>query len=230
MNERLVSDRIQCIASFLPRGALFADIGSDHAYLPVYVCHMDEQAKAIAGEINEGPYQSAKSTVAEEGLTDRIEVRKGDGLAVISANEVNQVVIAGMGGSLISTILEKGKEKLAGVGQIIAQPNVEARAVRVWLQENGYRLNGEAIIEEAGHIYEVISAISSNIAYSMTETELLLGPYLMKEKSDPFQRKWKMELEKRERVIKQMKKAKYPDVKKMEIFRHEIKLIKEVLT
>ncbi|SDN08671.1 tRNA (adenine(22)-N(1))-methyltransferase [Sediminibacillus halophilus] len=230
MNERLVSNRLQCVASFLPKGALFADIGSDHAYLPVYVCHLDKQATAIAGEINEGPYQSAKSTVVEEGLTDRIEVRKGDGLAVISANEVNQVVIAGMGGSLISAILQEGKEKLAGVGQIIAQPNVEARAVRVWLQDNGYRLNGEAILEEAGHRYEVISAISSDITYSMTETELLLGPYLMKEKSDPFQRKWKLEIEKRERVLKQMKKAKSPDEKKMETFRHEIELIKEVLT
>ncbi|WP_026569924.1 MULTISPECIES: tRNA (adenine(22)-N(1))-methyltransferase TrmK [Sediminibacillus] len=229
MNERLVSDRIRCIASFLPKGALFADIGSDHAYLPVYVCHLDKKAAAIAGEINEGPYQSAKNNVAAEGLTDRIEVRKGDGLAVISANEVNQVVIAGMGGSLISTILEEGKEKLERVGQIIAQPNVEARAVRMWLQGNGYRLAGEAIVEEAGHTYEVISAFLSDTPATMTEKELLLGPYLMKEKSDAFQKKWKTEIEKRERVIKQMKQAVSPDEKKMEAFRHEVELIKEGL-
>ncbi|WP_053219147.1 tRNA (adenine(22)-N(1))-methyltransferase [Virgibacillus senegalensis] len=230
MNERLVSDRLKCVASFLPKGAWFADIGSDHAYLPVYVCKRDKQAAAIAGELNEGPYQSAKKTVTAEGLTNRIEVRKGNGLAILSANEVNQVVIAGMGGSLISGILEDGKQKLAGVEQIVAQPNVEARAVRVWLQNNGFRLNGESILEEAGHIYEVLSAVRDKHTAKMTEKELLLGPYLMKEGSDVFQTKWKAEIAKRERVIKQMKQAASPDLAKMEKFRHEIELIQEGLT
>ncbi|WP_077621482.1 tRNA (adenine(22)-N(1))-methyltransferase [Sediminibacillus massiliensis] len=229
MRENGISKRLQLVADFLPPAAKFADIGSDHAYLPVYVCSRDNQAQAIAGELNEGPYQSAKKNVQSFGLSGQIEVRKGDGLAVLNEKEVDQLVIAGMGGSLIADILNSGKNKLSSVDRIIAQPNVDAKSIRVWFQDNGYLLAGEKIIEESGHIYEILMAERKESVSPLTDKELLCGPFLLKEKSPAFVEKWKSELLKRERALTEMKKASNPDTAKMAQFSEEINLIKEVL-
>lgn len=107
----MLSERLQKIAKYLEDPVIFADIGSDHAYLPCYVCLHNNQAKAIAGEINKGPFLRAKQTVREYQLTAQIEVRKGNGLDVIEPGEVNQITIAGMGGKLIRDILTEGTLK-----------------------------------------------------------------------------------------------------------------------
>ncbi|WP_226036925.1 tRNA (adenine(22)-N(1))-methyltransferase [Aquibacillus saliphilus] len=234
MNKKTLSKRLQQVASFLPEQAVFADIGSDHAYLPCFVCMRDQQAIAIAGEINEGPYQAAKRTVDELNLTDRIEVRKGNGLEVIEQSEVNQVVIAGMGGSLITTILEDGKSKLSEVQRIVVQPNVDAISIRKWFFMNGYRLVNEEIIEEDGHIYEILVADKGSSKKPYTEShiqkEFLFGPYLLEKRSSPFIQRWLSEKEKREKAVKQMKEATVLDEEKILRFESEIKLIEEVLT
>ncbi|MCT2537585.1 tRNA (adenine(22)-N(1))-methyltransferase TrmK [Aquibacillus koreensis] len=233
MNEKTLSKRLQLVASFLPKEARFADIGSDHAYLPCFVCLQDEHATAIAGELNEGPYQSAKKTVGDLQIDDRIEVRKGNGLSVIKPGEVEQVVIAGMGGSLISTILEEGKDKLLSVKRIITQPNVDADAIRKWFDQNDFQLTDEKIIEEDGHIYEILvgDRNSEYVAYTMENKrrELLFGPILLREKSTAFKQKWKIELDRKKHALKQMENAKTPNIERMNMFQEEIKEIEEVL-
>ncbi|MRH43099.1 tRNA (adenine(22)-N(1))-methyltransferase TrmK [Aquibacillus halophilus] len=233
MNQRLLSNRLKSVASFLPKNAVFADIGSDHAYLPCFVCLNDIQAIAIAGEINEGPYQSAKRTVEELGLTERVQVRKGNGLEVVEQGEVGQVIVAGMGGSLISTILEQGKEKLKGTNRIITQPNVDALAIRKWFFNNDFKLVDELILEEDGHIYEILVADKGKEMVHYTnvnkQDEFLFGPFLLREKAVPFKQKWLSEKVKREQALNQMKKANVPDKAKIELFENEIKSIQEVL-
>ncbi|MDL4841518.1 tRNA (adenine(22)-N(1))-methyltransferase [Aquibacillus rhizosphaerae] len=234
MNKKNISERLQLVASFLPKRAFFADIGSDHAYLPCFVCINDKYAKAIAGEINEGPYQSAKRTVEELKLQEQIEVRKGNGLAVIKETEVSHVVIAGMGGSLISTILAEGKANLKKVERIIAQPNVDADTVRKWFFNNNYHLVDEKIIKEDGRIYEVLVGIRGNAGESPytkenLDRELLFGPFLLREKTEPFKEKWRSELEKKLLALEQIKKAKILDENKINQFKSEIAAIEEVL-
>lgn len=229
MKEVTLSERLKTVAAFLPAGSCFADIGSDHAYLPSYVCMNDAKAMAIAGEINEGPFLSAEKTVRELNLEERIGVRKGNGLEVLNPFEVKQVVIAGMGGSLISAILEEGKDKLDGVDVLILQPNVDAKAVRIWLSHNGYALFGEKIMEEGNHIYEVIAAEKSKDARSMTEKELLFGPSLLQERSLPFRKKWAREVKNIERILNEMEKAKETNQEKINQFKREKEWIKEVL-
>ncbi|MFG6121085.1 tRNA (adenine(22)-N(1))-methyltransferase [Thalassobacillus sp. B23F22_16] len=231
MNEKLLSRRLQVVASYLPRGAHFADIGSDHAYLPCYVCLKDPSAVAIAGELNDGPYQSAKKEVEANNLTDRISVRKGDGLSVLSSDEVEQIVIAGMGGTLITNILETGKSKLTRVSRLVVQPNVDAKSLRRWLADNGYRITAEEILEEAGHIYEVVVADKQSAGEQIkyTDKEIYFGPYLLKEKNDPFKRKWIEEKAKKEYVREEMNKAVTPDTKKIAVLEQEIQWIEEVL-
>lgn len=225
-----LSSRLQQIAHFLPTGVCFADIGSDHAYLPCYVCFYDKTATAIAGEINWGPYQRAAVTVAAHQLQDRVKVRQGNGLEVIADYAVEEVVIAGMGGALIQSILENGKEMLAGVERIIAQPNTNARNVRKWLSANHYQIIDETVIEEKGHIYEMVVADKQvDARLELSERELLFGPVLLTRKPQTFIKKWQYEREKLIYVIEQMKQASTQDKAKITKFERSLRLIEEVL-
>ncbi|RLL48060.1 tRNA (adenine(22)-N(1))-methyltransferase TrmK [Oceanobacillus piezotolerans] len=230
-----LSNRLLKVASFIPKGAFFADIGSDHAYLPCYVCQKDNTAEAIAGEVNEGPYQSALQTVRTHDLIKKVDVRLGDGLQVIKdAEKVEHVVIAGMGGSLIETILEEGKSKLIHTKQIIAQPNIDARSVRRWLDDNGFTITNETIVEENGHVYEIMAASAGQqdktpYQESIKERQLLFGPILLENKTNSFYNKWKHERSKLERVIMQMRQAKQKDEIKISLFEKELQWIEEEL-
>ncbi|WP_077327019.1 tRNA (adenine(22)-N(1))-methyltransferase [Virgibacillus siamensis] len=228
-----LSNRLRTAASFLDQGAVFADIGSDHAYLPCYVCQHDDNAQAIAGEISKGPYTSAVESVQKHKLTSKIDVRIGDGLEVLKKDEVNHIVIAGMGGTLITSILENGKQKLDKVDRIITQPNVDERSIRRWFLANGYVITHESILEENGHIYEVIVADKLTEkdlhATPYTEKQLLFGPILLQKQPSLFKNKWEKELDKRSRVVSQLEKAKVKDELKAAEYRKEMKWIEEVL-
>ncbi|WP_163970021.1 tRNA (adenine(22)-N(1))-methyltransferase [Oceanobacillus halotolerans] len=231
--EIKLSNRLKKVASFLPKGAIFADIGSDHAYLPCYVCLSDDTARAIAGEVKVGPLQSAKETVESLQLTHKVDVRLGNGLEVIQKKDgIEQIVIAGMGGSLINTILEKGQQQLQSVNRIIAQPNIDARTLRKCFGRLQFQITDEAILEENGHIYEIIVADRKADSYlpTLSEKELLFGPILLKERSTPFYDKWHQEKQKYDYILRQLKNAKYPDKNKTSEFEKERKWIEEVLS
>ncbi|BAC13897.1 tRNA (adenine(22)-N(1))-methyltransferase [Oceanobacillus iheyensis] len=233
-NRVSLSNRLKKVASYLPENANFADIGSDHAYLAAYVCQNDPNAKAIAGEVNVGPLNSAKDTINEYGLENQIEVRLGDGLEVIRPGEVNQIVIAGMGGSLITSILNKQKNISLEVDRMILQPNVDAKELREWLDDQNYMLIMEEIIEEQGHIYEILVAEKCNShqsPYSDLEKEkqLYFGPYLLQDRNDAFMKKWGGERDKLTRVVEQMKQARQMDRDKIDQFINELDWMQEVL-
>src|SRR5690625_4876558 len=151
-----ISTRLEAIAAFLTKGNYFADIGTDHAYLPCYVCLQDHQARAIAGEKNRGPFEQAKKTLQAYQLVDRINVRLGDGLEVINNSPVSELIIAGMGGLLMVDILNNGKEYLSSIDRLILQPNIGEDHVRRWLINNYYVLTKETIMKEKDQIYEIL--------------------------------------------------------------------------
>ncbi len=201
MIELKVSKRLEKLVDWIQTGTTLADIGSDHAYLPVYAYQMGKIKLAVAGEVNEGPYLSAKETVESYGLQNVIEVRKGDGLEVLRPNEVHTIVIAGMGGALIRSILEKGQTLLKGQPHLILQPNNGEETLRKWLYNSGWAIGSEWIMEEDGHIYEAMSVKSqSSKEASISSTDLIFGPILRIEKSPIFIKKWQRELEKWERI------------------------------
>ncbi|MFC3882949.1 tRNA (adenine(22)-N(1))-methyltransferase [Bacillus songklensis] len=210
MNELQLSKRLEEVVKCIPSNSIIADIGSDHAYLPCYAYLQGFIKKAVAGEITDGPFQSAVQQVKRVGLEHIIDVRKGDGLEVVSPNEVNCVIIAGMGGTLIRKILEQGKEKLAGVKRLILQPNIGAKTVRQWLIEYSWEIKEEKILEEDGRIYEIIAAEPGDALKpygEKREAGLLLGPMLMRERNEAFVKKWTHELNHWKRVIAQLEKT-----------------------
>jgi tRNA (adenine22-N1)-methyltransferase len=209
MNSEKLSQRLEKVSNYVLQGSVLADIGSDHAYLPCYLGLKGKIKKGIAGEITEGPYLSAKEQVELDGLSNFIEVRKGDGLSILKENEAEVVTICGMGGSLITSILEKGKDKLGNAKRLVLQPNIGAKNVRKWLLKEKWVLSAEEIIKEDGKIYEILVADrSGEQPYTNNiEAELLFGPYLLKLQNEAFKEKWTGEVRQWKAILAQMEKS-----------------------
>jgi len=164
-----------------------ADIGTDHAYLPVYLVRNRIVDRVVAGEVTRGPYGIAIEAVRTAGLDSQIEVRLGDGLQVIYPGEVNVVVLAGMGGRTICGILASGRSVLERLERLILQPMRDAAMVRRWLVENGWQMTDEDMVYEDSHFYVVIVArpgrekITDSVVFE-------LGPRLMENRSAVFRR------------------------------------------
>ncbi|MCM3725153.1 tRNA (adenine(22)-N(1))-methyltransferase TrmK [Neobacillus cucumis] len=234
MNTDKLSVRLTTVAKYVKEGARMADIGSDHAYLPCYLAKNLKISFAIAGEVAEGPFQSAQKNVLAEGLVDTIAVRMGDGLEVIEPGEVDCITIAGMGGALISNILENGKDKLDSVQRLILQPNISAISIRTWLLTNNWELITEEIIEEDSKIYEILVAERGDPAkpYQKKRAEgLLLGPFLLQQKNEIFKKKWTAEMNNWQRISKALEEASetVETIEKRKELTNKIKLVEEVL-
>ncbi|MCR6096765.1 tRNA (adenine-N(1))-methyltransferase [Salipaludibacillus agaradhaerens] len=208
MNHEKLSKRLKKVSDHVPFGAIVGDIGSDHAYLAVYLIQSGKCPFVVAGEVNQGPLASAKAHIRSNGLTDKISAKLGNGLEVLENENVNTVVIAGMGGPLIATILEEGKERLSLVERLILQPNVAADHIRRWLLENNWKLIDEEILEEDSHVYEILVAEKGSglTPYDTEDLEkqLWLGPYLLKNKNTAFEKKWKRERQQIEKINQQL--------------------------
>ncbi|KOY77967.1 uncharacterized protein RZ75_07270 [Apilactobacillus kunkeei] len=231
MDANKLSQRLKVVADFVPQNSRVADIGSDHAYLPVYLMKQKQIEFGIASEVAKGPLDNAIQEIKAEGLSDRIDTRLADGLlSVQPEDKIDCVTIAGMGGTLIKNILENGKSHLSGDELLILQPNVGEDRLRTWLMNNQYQISDETILREDGHTYEIIVAKKTDEPVKYTEQEIKFGPFLLKQHSDVFVEKWENEIERIEMVIDQMNLAKHDKpVDKINSMKKEIEEIKEVL-
>lgn len=231
MDANKLSQRLKVVADFVPQNSRVADIGSDHAYLPVYLMKQKQIEFGIASEVAKGPLDNAIQEIKAEGLSDRIDTRLADGLwSVQPEDKIDCVTIAGMGGTLIKNILENGKSHLSGDELLILQPNVGEDRLRTWLINNQYEISDETILREDGHTYEIIVAKKTDEPVKYTEQEIKFGPFLLKQHSDVFVEKWENEIERIEMVIDQMNLAKHDKpVDKINSMKKEIEEIKEVL-
>lgn len=150
-----LSERLARIASYIKPGLVVADIGTDHALLPVYLVREGICQKVIASDLYEGPVNSAKKTVASFGLSEQIEVRQGDGLRVLQPGEAEVVVIAGMGGQKIKKILESSPEVVDSVLRFVLQPQKSSGLVRRWFFKQGWALTDEDLVFSDEHFYEI---------------------------------------------------------------------------
>ncbi|KYF32885.1 putative tRNA-m1A22 methylase [Streptococcus mitis] len=221
----MISKRLELVASFVPQGAILLDVGSDHAYLPIELVERGKIESAIAGEVVEGPYQSAVKNVEAHGLKEKIQVRLANGLAAFEeADQVSVITIAGMGGRLIARILEGGLDKLANVERLILQPNNREDDLRIWLQDNGFQIVAENILEEAGKFYEILVVEAGQMKLSASDVRF--GPFLSKEVSPVFVQKWQKEAVKLEFALGQIPEK---NLEERQVLVDKIQAIKEVL-
>ena len=221
----MISKRLEMVASFVPQGAVILDVGSDHAYLPIELVERGQIETAIAGEVVEGPFQSAVKNVEAHGLKEKIQVRLANGLAAFEEeDQVTVITIAGMGGRLIATILEEGLDKLSNIQRLILQPNNREDDLRIWLQDNGFQIVAESILEEAGKFYEILVVEAGKMELSASDVRF--GPFLSKEVSPVFVQKWQREAAKLEVALSQIPEK---NLAERQILADKIQDIKEVL-
>jgi Predicted SAM-dependent methyltransferase len=227
----LLSKRLQAVYQMVDANTRVADIGSDHAYLPVELIEEKVANYAIAGEVAKGPMSRSKEDVEKFGLSDKIDVRLGDGLAVIKADDlIDTVVIAGMGGILIQSILTNAtEEQLSHVKTLVLQPNIGEPLVRRWLVENNFKIIDEDIVEEDHHVYEIIKAEKVTEPVTLTDAEFLMGPVLMKKKTPTFVAKWEHKLNGYHKAVANMGHAKKIDQAKIDVMNQNIKYIEGIL-
>lgn len=176
-----IGSRLETIGRLVPQDSVLADIGTDHAYLPVWLIEQGRITKAIAGDIAAGPCQAARSTIAQHGLQQQVEVRMGSGLSVVQPGEASCITIAGMGASTMIAILEADLAVAEAAEALILQPMAGAASLRKWLCTHGWELADEELVDDAPHFYEIMAA-RRGVSREYSEVEYAVGPVLLAKK------------------------------------------------
>ena len=150
--------RLETCAGFVREGKIPADVGTDHAYLPIWLVQTGKVPEAYATDINEDPIKTARCNIASRGLSEKIKAFTTDGLEKIPYNEVDDIIIAGMGGDNIAAILSGAEWLKDKRYRLILQPMTRASRLREYLFSNGFDIISEKAVREAGKIYTVICA------------------------------------------------------------------------
>ena len=179
------SQRLCSALPYLTQGGAVIDVGTDHAYLPIYLVGQNISSRALACDINRGPIESAQRNIAAAGLEDKIDTLCTDGLHGAEHFHPDDIMIFGMGGELIMRILSEAPwVKDANIG-LVLQPMTRAHLLRRWLLENGFTIVGETITHEDRY-YQTIAARYCGKNEEYTEEELLLGRWNIQNNAPPL--------------------------------------------
>lgn len=199
-----LSNRLKTILDLVPQNSIVADIGTDHGYIPRELIENKISKYVIATDISGPSLEKTKEIVKSKNLDKYIETRLGDGLMPIKAFEVDLVLIAGMGGVLISEILREAKQRLDTYGRYILQPMVGADELRKYLVNNGFEIIDEELAKEDDRIYEIIVA-QRGLQVFTKEIDYEINPLLI-EKNHPL---WKelilSRINQKEKVVEDIK-------------------------
>ncbi|MHA5129060.1 tRNA (adenine(22)-N(1))-methyltransferase [Oenococcus oeni] len=227
-----LSDRLMEIYRLINQAARVADIGTDHAAIPIALLETNKSSFLVATDIGLGPLEKAKEQIelADLDQAKQIVLRLGDGLSAIKASDkIDTVVIAGMGGELIAKIISKIPDYLKNA-KFILQPNNEEIDVRKAIEKNGQYIETEKIIYENRHFYEIIVAKRSQQGIvKMTNRELRFGPCLLKHRTSTFKNKWQERLDHSKQIEKILEKSLQTSTKCYDSLQAEIKTIEEAL-
>lgn len=178
-----LSKRLDAVARAVTPGSRVADIGTDHAYVPIWLVEEGISPAAIASDLHPGPLEKAADHIKKAGLEDRISLRLGSGLEAIRTEETDTVVIAGMGGDLMARILGDAPDFMEEGKELVLQPQSEWHKVRKLLAGKGYRIDREWFLLDAGKYYLVIRALPGDQTFAGSpdaETFYEYGEYLIR--------------------------------------------------
>ena len=168
--------RLHLLARLVPEGCRLTDVGTDHGYLPVALLQQGRIAAAIASDIGAEPLEHARRTAMQYGV-DGMDFRLCAGLSGVAPEETDVIVIAGMGGETIISILQDAPWTADGQHRLLLQPMTKAAALRHWLTDNGYTFTDEHLVEDKGRIYPIL-CVKGGVFRPLTEAEALCGVLL----------------------------------------------------
>lgn len=212
-----LSKRLQAVADLVTAGCRVADIGTDHAYIPIALVKAGRIPGAVAMDVNAGPLERARIHVAENHLEEKIELRLSDGLAALRPGEADSVVIAGMGGGLVIRILTEGAQTVRTVKECILQPQSEIEKVRAFLLEEGFLFIQEDMVVDDGKYYPMMKLIppgsggrphspeKAGDISSWNETELRYGKLLLESRNEALHSFLLREISLKEQILEDLK-------------------------
>ncbi|RGH41530.1 SAM-dependent methyltransferase [Firmicutes bacterium OM07-11] len=183
-----LSKRLQAVADLVTPGYTIADVGTDHAYIPIYLVEKGIVQRAVAMDINEGPLDRATEHIKENKLENQIQTRLSNGLQHLQKGEVDTVILAGMGGNLMINILNEDFNKTNSLKECILQPQSEVFKVRTFLLEKGFLFIEENMVLDDGKYYPMMKVIPPEKIEEIkpvfwSEIEIRYGKLLLEEKN-----------------------------------------------
>lgn len=221
LNARLLS-----AAGFVRQGAVFADVGTDHAYLPIFLLERGRILRAVCSDINEGPLASAVSNVSDAALSDRCEFVLCNGAASLSDNGITDYAICGMGGELIAEIINSAPHLRDEGINLILQPMTKVAVLRKYLYENGFEILAEAYSLEGDKRYVCINARYSGKIREISDSEAEIGLAGTKVINDSVRMEY---LTSKRRSLQRALEGKLKGAESVEYEREVISLIDEIL-
>lgn len=171
----MLDSRLSAVADLVRSGTRFADVGTDHAYLPVSLLRKGKIEYAVCSDLRKGPLKNAEETVNKYGVADKVDLRLSDGLDAYRQGEVNEIAIAGMGGLLISEFIERTEWLKTPDIHLILQPMTHAEDLRKTLYKNGFYIDKEVAVKDSDKLYIIISAYFSGAVETRTVPECVIG-------------------------------------------------------
>ena len=168
-----LSDRLQAVASMVTENSRLADVGTDHGYIPIYLCEMGKIPSAIAMDVKKGPLLRAKMNIERYHMQEKIRIRLSDGVLKLNPD---------MGGTLVMKILEEGKKVLVDVKELVLQPQSDIDKVRKYLYENDYVITAEKMVCEEEKYYPMMHVQHGHME-ELADIEWKYGAFLLKEKN-----------------------------------------------
>lgn len=198
--------RLGLIADMVPQCDVVCDIGTDHAYIPIYLVMNNRCKRAVASDIRKGPIKVADKNIEKYNLRNYIDTRVGNGLETVRDGEEDTIIIAGMGGLIISGILEEGFETVKKANSLIIQPMYSIELVRKWLYENGFEIYDERLSKEDRRIYNVLAAKWTGSVQKKEEIYYYIGEKLFENKDRLLESYIQNKLRQLNKIICEMEK------------------------
>lgn len=218
--NNMITPRLQCIINHVS-GKTAADIGTDHAYIPIKLIQDKICEKVIASDIKEGPIEIAKQNIKKYNFENKIETRLGGGLSILNENEADTIIIAGMGGEMIELILKSDEKKAKSASMLILQPMNSQYELRKYLINNGYIISDEDIAIENFKVYNIMIIKSGHQNKFKTDIEYHLPKYLCSHKY--FKNLYDKKKREFLKVITGLENSNEPDIKKLEKYKFWLK-------
>ena len=230
-----LSDRLLAIASLVRGGEILCDVGCDHAHIPIYLLQHGQVKGVLGMDVIPGPLEKARENLERYGCSRDVTLRQSDGLDAYRIGEAQSLLISGMGGKIIRTILLREEEKTKSFSELILQPQADAHLVRAAVRTLGFVIDDERILRERGKYYVILHAVQGSHQPSILsqETQNAFGPVLLRRR-DPLLHKyllWQEDVQ--NRILCSVRQVQTPSeetAKSEEAARRQLEMIEEALS
>ncbi len=223
----ILTQRLQLIYNIIPKCNTVADIGTDHAYIPICCALNSVCKKALAMDVNEGPLKAAQKNIIKYNVAHIVSTRLSNGLENLHSDEADVIVIAGMGGPLIADILKNGKNVITDNTTLILQPMIAQSELREYLYGAGFIITDEYVCREENKFYNIFKVKKGN--YTPSKMDLLIGKNLKQNSPEAFDEYIEYKIRVIQKILDGLKKSSSDKCAEIELVENELKIYREEL-